>query len=222
MYLVIPVPAGPLASTDSRNGKSEPYDYCTDNAFYDPCPNDSCVPGDEDVRAFYAAWKKVAPRLLNMSQEEFREHVYVSEFNGPKPSALMPHYRVDFFIVKDWVVIRDHHGLTLRIGAESTQEKFEDWFFDRRTRHQARAGLPSSVVEETKVLEAFENEGMQPDFCNMRLVRLTTVDDPKPEATVFINGSGIVDEMADECKFGRYDLSSGSFISLGLLPCSVE
>jgi len=211
----LPTPAGLLVCDDvtlpcdfdNPGPNPWPYDSCTGNPFYHVCPGDSCVPQDATLQAFHAAWKKQAPDLLNLSPEEFAEHIFlnhVMEWPLGEGHAYRL-FRIDFLMVMDWVIVRENHTAKIYTGEPLTEEQFEKALQENGS--PKKKGLPVSVVSLDEVLEKFSacHPDMQGDFCHIFWHKASD-----PEALkLHLNGKADMDLGANSCLSLRLDLETG-------------
>ena len=146
-----------------------PYDECSGNPFYHVCPDESCVPADPELQTFYAAWKKEAPALLKMSQEQFEQHVFVNNVEEHPLSEEKTYrlFRVNFLVVFDWAVLRENHSAKVWDGKAVTEATIIEELGSHD--YNIYNGLPDSVISLDDVLALFGacHPDMKGDFCHI-------------------------------------------------------
>lgn len=184
-----------------------PYDECSGHPFYHVCPDEICVPADPDLQVFYTAWKKAAPALLKMSQEQFEQHVFVNRvFEWPvSEEKTYRLFRVDFLVAFDWLVLRENHSAKVWDGEAVT----EATVIDELNSHDYNIynGLPDSVISLDGVLALFEacHPDMKGDFCHIYWHKKKDKDDLK----FTINGTAPVDWLNNVCQTMKLVLETG-------------
>lgn len=184
-----------------------PYDSCSGNPFYLVCPDEACVPPDEILQAFFSAWKKEAPGLLEMTTEEFEEHIFVNQvFEWPYgENDTHRLFRVDFLLVMDWVVVRENHTAKIYTGEPLTEESFREALIGKAYNH--KQDLTGSVIALDEVFEKFSacHPDMQGDFCHIYWHKANDSQD----LNLHISGLAEVDFQANSCLSIHLDLETG-------------
>ena len=184
-----------------------PYSSCSGDPYYHVCPDDACVPKDEVLQAFFTAWTKEAPGLLNLSHEKFTEHIFVNNvmewsLNDGDDYRL---FRVDFLMVIDWVVVRESHNATIVTGDPLTEDVFRTALTMHLPNH--KEGLPKSIISLEDVFEKLGTcyPTMQGDFCHIFWNKANNPKSPK----LHLWGLVEIDLSANICLTLRLDLETG-------------